>query len=176
MIRTFSALAVSFALIATASVASAAENYVSGAVASNVQDFSVDNVDIQAASVAVGRDYGKVRAEVEYVHLGDVQTNDVRANIVNVNGYVEPFTFGRVTPFVGAGIGYASLGGAAVNGDADGFVYNASVGANFALTQNLSVNTQYRFTKSTDLNVFERSGTLGDFEDESVFVGVRYTF
>jgi hypothetical protein len=109
-------------------------------------------------SVAVGRDFGAVRAEVEYygANLG----NYGQAHTGNVNVYLEPVKLGNFTPFIGGGVGYGRI----INEQS--VVLNAQVGTSYALTSDLNVVAAYRYT-----------AVQADGEHTSAAtVGLRYTF
>ena len=114
-----------------------------------------------AWSVAGGRDFGLVRAEVEYLganigHYGTAQT-------VNVNAYIQPVTIDKFTPFIGGGIGYGRIVGH------DATVLNAQVGTSYPLTTKLKAVVAYRYT--TD----QFNGSTGA-STSAVTAGLRYTF
>jgi opacity protein-like surface antigen len=109
-------------------------------------------------SAAVGRDYGKVRAEVEYLganigHYGTAQT-------FNVNGYFQPVTVYGFTPYVGAGVGY----GRVVNQDS--FLLNGTAGVSYPLTSHLKAVGEYRYVALENDGQHTQAATLG----------LRYTF
>ena len=183
MFKTTMMLALGAALISMTPAAAldlSGQNYVAAQIGSNTQDLAVNNVDVQAGTVAVGRDFGNVRAEVEFARFGDVQTQSIRANAVGVNAYYEPVTFDvlavPVTPFVGAGVSYLVTGRNPTSADNDGFAYSGIVGASAAVTEKLDITSTFRYTKSADVEVLNRAGFKNDFEDKSVLVGVRYKF
>jgi opacity protein-like surface antigen len=87
----------------------------------------------------------------------NVQSSDVDAITGMVNGYVDLGTFGRFTPYVGAGIGASrnevedirgTVGGASfrVPGDTrTSFAWQASAGTSVALSERTSLDLGYRY-------------------------------
>lgn len=168
------------AALALLSTPAMAQNYVAAQVGTSTQDLSLDNVDVQVGTVAVGRDFGSVRAEAEFARFGDIQTQSIRANSIGVNGYYEPVELEvvgvKVTPFVGAGVSYISTGRNPFGRDDEGFAYSGMVGTSVGITDKLAATVTYRYTKSYDIDVVNRAGFRNDFEDKSVLVGLRYNF
>lgn len=112
-------------------------------------------------SVAGGRDFGLVRAEVEY--LGANIGNYGTAQTVNVNAYVQPITIANFTPFIGGGIGYGRIVGH------DATVLNAQVGTSYPLTTKLKAVVAYRYTT-------DQFGNATGASTSAVTAGLRYTF
>lgn len=117
-----------------------------------------------AWSVAAGRDFGLVRAEVEYLgsnlgHYGTLQS-------ANINAYIQPITIDKVTPFIGGGVGYGRLGGHGYGVNAT--LLNAQVGASYPLTSKLKAVVAYRYEQAETGNAGEHTS--------AVTAGLRYTF
>lgn len=117
-----------------------------------------------AWSVAAGRDFGLVRAEVEY--LGSNLGGHGTLQSANVNAYIQPVTVYNVTPFVGGGIGYGRLDGHGFGENAT--LLNAQVGASYPLTTKLKAVVAYRYEAA-------ETGNAGD-HTSAVTAGLRYTF
>ena len=112
-----------------------------------------------AVTASFGRDFGVVRAEAEYVNT-DIAKSSLQS--IGLNGYYQPVTFYKVTPFVGVGVAYGSLK------DHDGTMFNAQIGASYPVLKNLKATVAYRYTTAT----FDHLGT----DTSAVTAGVRYTF
>lgn len=111
---------------------------------------------------------------------GDVSTFSGLAN-----AWVD-YTIGRFTPYVGGGIGLASvsvndvsiLGVDAVDDSDTVFAYQLGTGIAYSLTSNASLTLDYRYFATADPEFTDTAG--GDFEAEigshSVLAGVRFGF
>jgi opacity protein-like surface antigen len=169
-------LAAIAALAIAGSAAAAPSNYVQGSVGGQ---FQANRADATSYSAAVGRDFGTVRVEGEYVASrgsDNAKLGTVEANLGNVNVFVEPVTVYGITPFVGAGVGYGSLYGAGVKGDRNGTVFNAQVGATYKLTPKLDVVGSYRYWLAADVDVQKAPKIVEQYRAETLSVGLRYSF
>jgi opacity protein-like surface antigen len=178
----FIATLVAVATLAVAGSAAAAPldflagNYVQGSVGGQFQD---NRADATSYSVAVGRDFGTVRVEGEYVAgrgSDNAKLGTVESNLGNINVFVEPVTVLGVTPFVGAGVGYGSLYGAGVKGDRNGTVFNAQAGATYKLTKDIDLVGSYRYWLAADVDVQKAPKIVEQYRASTLSVGVRYTF
>jgi opacity protein-like surface antigen len=141
--------------------------------------FQANRDNGEAYSVAVGHDFGTVRAEAEVVALrglNDPKLGDTQSNLANINVYVEPVTVYGVTPFVGAGVGYGSLFDRGVKGDRNGVVFNASAGATYPLTDKLTLVGTARYFIANDVDYVKTRGTLDNYKASALTVGLRYNF
>lgn len=137
------------------------------------QDYISGNVGVENTTVAMGRDFGDLRGEVNYTSLTGEGSLRQDARVLSVNGYVEPFTIGRVTPFVTAGLGYGQVRTATYSDDA--LVSNAGVGADVRLTDNWSATAEWRTYFTGD--VLDRAnGDTDDFSTNVFSIGARYRF
>ena len=149
-----------------------------------------------------GYDFGIVRLEGELSYKNaDLktitdQTSGIRYHNVDgnlgalalmVNGFFDLHNDSRVTPYLGGGIGFASLHlsdtftqaslpiyGA---GDATVFAYQAGAGVAIALNQRVSLDIGYRYfgTGRGDFDS-DLSTTSMKFESHNAALGVRYKF
>jgi OOP family OmpA-OmpF porin len=148
---------------------------------------------------AVGRQYGNIRAELE----GSYRANDVDGH--NVGGpvlegsrgeskvmagmgnlYYDIPTGGALTPYLGGGVGAADVQFENYGTNATGtvlddgetvFAYQGIAGLNYALTGNVSLNAEYRYFATADVEV--QSGTRTsdvEYRTHNVIGGVRYIF
>lgn len=104
----------------------------------------------------------------------------VSALSLMANAFYDFIPQSTVCPFIGAGIGYASVKADIDDfGDdsANTFAYQAAAGVTFALNKRVNVDLQYRYFATTDPK-FESA--FGDIESEysthNAMLGLRYTF
>ena len=122
--------------------------------------------------------------------FADFYRGDISSLIVMFNGYVDLGTWYGVTPFVGAGVGWASnrlsgvtdtgfaytgggapgspTGGFFGNGTTDNFAWALMAGLDFNVTENLKLELGYRYLdygtiKSGASNCFNGTGVGGGF-------------
>ncbi|MGR8949504.1 MAG: outer membrane protein [Gammaproteobacteria bacterium] len=159
---------------------------------------------------ALGYDYGKiwslggVRSEVELsyrendidVHsvsaLGGDQpssTGDASSTALMFNAYNDFHNQTAVTPYLGAGIGYAwadmsDFGIAAIpnvlDDDDSGFAWQLGAGVNYAMNKVLTLSVDYRYL-NTDIDVTSSpaAGSTGsevDLDNHTVSFGIRYSY
>jgi OOP family OmpA-OmpF porin len=144
-------------------------------------------------SVAVGKSYGNMRAEIEGLYL----TNDVDNAKVNganaaasgessllagmVNGYYDFKNSTRFTPYVGAGVGYGtvdsdnvrSAGALTVDGNDEVFAYQGIAGASYELNPCWHLTGEYRYVGTTKADIGSTDVRYGN---HIVAAGLRYTF
>lgn len=102
-----------------------------------------------------------------------------------LNVYYDIFTWGRLTPYIGGGIGFAhhsinniSLPTNVSEGDDTDFAWNAQAGVELAVTETVSLDVGYRYTDWGDA----RSGADPDrlrvenIESHDIRVGLRWSF
>lgn len=128
----------------------------------------------------------------------------VRSIAVIVNAYYDFINTTGITPYLGAGIGAANVGGkyqssfepitqhANTLKDSDwGFAVQAIGGVSIALSPQLSLVADYRYLRAFDISTSEqqfppagpaqafaaaRIGGRGDYENHTVMLGLRYSF
>ncbi len=150
--------------------------YAQGTVGGQFQDQRNDGV---AYSAALGKDFGNIRAEVEYTGsrgANSGKVGDVASNLVSVNAYIEPITVLGATPYVGAGVGYGQLYHGGVVGDRSGVVFNGTAGVSYPLTEKLTVLGQYRYSIAKDVEVLKAGGKAEAYRASTASVGLRYAF
>jgi OOP family OmpA-OmpF porin len=148
---------------------------------------------------AVGRQYGNVRAELE----GSYRTNEVdrhrttgpalagssgKARVFAGMGnfYYDLITGGDFTPYLGTGLGVAHVqlekyattaNGTLLDDGATVLAYQGIAGVNYRLTTNLSLNAEYRYFATTNVDV--QSGAQKssiDYHTHNLLAGLRYLF
>lgn len=177
--KTFAIAAIAaVALAGSASAATLDNTYVAGSVGALKQELATDNIDTNVASIAVGKKFGSVRVEGEYVRLTDIQTRNVDSDLFNVNVAYDLKSYYGFTPFVGVGAGYGNVdrGGKAVKGDNNGLVLNYTVGASYALTKKLDLTAQYRVFNAADIDVAQARGGFDNLDVKAFTIGGRYSF
>lgn len=146
-------------------------------------------------SAAVGNAYGnnwRSEAELNYRRSnvdsigGSAGSGDTSAFGLMVNGYYDFQTDTVWTPYLGAGIGAASVsyngvspvGGSRIDDRDWGFAYQGIAGVGYAINDQAQAFTEYRYVRTNDLDFRTDSGV--DVEAESgenrIMVGLRWSF
>ena len=112
---------------------------------------------------------------------GHISNNIVFANVLH-----DIATFGRYTPYVGAGLGLDFAGVRSVGANGAGFLdgnsavgaYQGIVGVAAQMDKNWAVTADYRYIASFDPKVDSSLGGSGRVENAShnILVGLRYSF
>ncbi|MDH3575292.1 MAG: outer membrane beta-barrel protein [Desulfobacteraceae bacterium] len=142
---------------------------------------------------AVGYDFGMFRAEGEIGYRkNDVDkfsafglsvegNGDVDTLSFMINGYFDIETQSGLTPFIGAGIGYAkisandwSVGGIDIGSEDDSvFAYQLGLGLGYSVTKNWIIDIAYKYFATEDPD-FE--GTEAEYDSHNITIGFRYAF
>lgn len=158
-------------------------------------------------SAAVGYDFNNgaplsFRAEAELGYLSqDIDQHNV-AGVANFSGsdafgttssiyglanaYVD-YNLGGITPFVTAGLGYASLDfdghgvtplGVVMDSDSGGLAWQVGAGAAFNVTETLKLDLSYRYFGIEDVGLTAVDGTSSDVDlrNHQVTLGIRKMF
>ncbi len=149
------------------------------------------------ASGAVGYDYGNfIRNEVELSYRDNgidtlqntaTSSGDTKALSLMYNLLFDVNVFGpSFTPYVGAGIGMMRLdlaasplaGGLVVDDSNWVGAYQGIIGAEYALDNELSLFTDYRYVRSFGADYNTTNGNKGNFtyKNSTVTAGLRYSF
>ena len=116
--------------------------------------------------------------EVTLVGVGSAPVDgDGTVIAVMLNGFYDSMPSQTLSPFVGAGIGYANaeLDILGESEDDNVFAYQLMAGFTFKLTEKLKSDVQYRYFGTEDLE-FE-AGIDGDsINSHNLMVGLRYSF
>lgn len=151
-------------------------------------EFSADQGYVVAA--AIGNKYKTgVRTEFEIAYrdndIDEVKVEGVKLNDVDgsasalsfmVNAFYDFMPTYVVSPFVGAGAGYASIKGDLdylESGSASVFAYQAAAGISINVHKNASIDVQYRYFATTDP---EFDDIEAEYSTHNALLGLRYTF
>jgi len=172
MKKIIAVMAIAFMASMTPALAENGRSYVGLAVGGAMNDFN--GVDNQAVlGVSVGHDFGLLRVEGNFDHM---RADALTSNMVSGMTYLE-MDVGKVTPFVGVGMGYVMQGdtaGSAAGLNDNDWAYILSAGASYRLTKNFEFVGQYRYLHS-ETNVVSSTGQR-DFNTDLVTIGARYGF
>ncbi len=117
-------------------------------------------------------------------------TSDLNSHTLMVNGYYDFKNQSKFTPFVGAGLGMswnktdtdgtviATGASEVVSRSESSFAWNLGAGVAYELTENMSLDTMYRYTDLGDA-VWGRSSaelTSKDITSHELTVGLRFKF
>jgi len=178
----FIASLAAIAALAVAGSAAAAPSlngvYVEGNIGST---FQANRDNGTAFGVAVGKQFGPLRGEVEYLGTrgnDSKKLGDTASNLLNANVFVDsPKKVLGVTPFAGVGVGYGNLyHGGVVGGAQNGAVFNGTVGVTYDVNPKLAIVTEYRGFLANSVDFRKAAGQTGNYAVGTATVGVRYTF
>lgn len=102
-----------------------------------------------------------------------------------VNAYYDIFTWGRLTPYVGGGVGFAnhsinniSLPATVAEGNSTDFAWNLQAGVEVGLTENLSLDVGYRYADWGDATSGSDPDRLNvdNITSHDIRVGLRWSF
>lgn len=130
-------------------------------------------------SGAVGYDFGQIglanlRTEAEVGFLSSDANNiapftgSVDATYAFLNAYADFGKFNGFTPFIGGGVGYASVNGEVsvpgftVQANDKDFAYNLTAGVSYDLTQRISLDVAYRYLAIPDVTFSAFGGSVTD--------------
>lgn len=144
-------------------------------------DVSVDNG--YGLGVAGGYDFGPARIEIEGSYrdsnVGKLKVNgvvaggsgDLQIQALMINGFADFKTGGMVTPYVGAGVGYAKV---ELNHDDDSVpAGQVSAGVLIALSPSVAIDLGYRFMATDDPEI---QGQKIKIRQHSALLGVQFRF
>lgn len=140
-----------------------------------------------AAGVSTKVNGGAVRAELEYNKNADAKkTHNLYGELFNtkiesqslmINGYYDIDTGSKLTPYVGAGIGYAKIKGkvleASYSEDGNNFAWQVGAGVGYALNDKVSLDAGYRYV---DYGDFTKDELKWESSAHELYVGARYAF
>ncbi len=150
---------------------------------------------------AIGYDFGQFRLEGEFeyrfhdidkwkditingINLGDASGDgDVRALSFLVNGFIDFSSDSPLTPYVGVGIGFATIDMNDVEiedvslGDDDDnvFAYQLAAGVAYAVNPYMSLDLGYRYFATSDPE-FDDFEAEGEYGSHNISLAVRYSF
>jgi len=170
-------------------------NFLVSAVTSFDADFD-DTWDIGVGLGYIFNDWFRsdIIADYRFPADWDAAATDVSVSTILLNGYAALGSFSGISPYVGAGVGVAyvnwdtidfpglGLGPVATDNDWR-FAYALMAGISFDLTENLAVDTGYRFTGVDDGQLIGPGSVLvpggasySDLHIHEFRIGARYTF
>ncbi|MBU4000722.1 MAG: outer membrane beta-barrel protein [Proteobacteria bacterium] len=122
----------------------------------------------------------RVEGEFEYRN-SDVQAtglegeDTLKTMALMVNGYYDFKTDSALTPYVGAGIGYARHDVDDLNVDDTVFAYQGSLGVAWTLCETMDLDLGYRYFVTADPDL-DKDGLLvdGDYGSHNFTVGIRF--
>ncbi len=142
---------------------------------------SIDNG--YGVGIAGGYDFGPARLELEGSYrdsnvgkrsggkAGSGGGNDLEIQALMVNGFADFRTGGNVTPYLGAGIGYARV---ELNRDDDSVLAGQlAAGVLIALSPAVAVDLSYRFMVTDDPDI---AGEAVDIRQHSALLGLQFRF
>lgn len=168
------ALALAAMTIFGASAAQAASTYVETTIGGSFT--SAHAADGIAYSAAIGKDFGGLRLEGEYMGSRSVNGSSIGAvnsNLGSVNLYVQPFKLGPVTPYVEGGVGYGDVES---KSSGSGAVFNVGAGASLPLSQHFALDARYRLFLAEDLKFGATPSATEQYRAQVISAGLRYTF
>jgi opacity protein-like surface antigen len=140
-------------------------------------------------SAAIGDDNGNSRVELAFDYKShdlstwgdtEVVSGDVTTLSMLVNGFYDIRSEVPVTPYIGGGIGFATINfeNIMVNGvsvsDTDDmvFVYQIGVGIGEAINESITLDVGYRFLAISDLDP-QFKGIEADYRTHNIIIGLR---
>ncbi|WP_029005686.1 outer membrane protein [Azorhizobium doebereinerae] len=127
-------------------------------------------------------DYAGAISATRPAGTADLSTGSMMANL-----YWDMFTFGNLTPYVGAGVGFGMAHfkfspyfGPSRWGETDvGLAWNVSAGIGWTLTEHLTLDVGYRYAAMGSPSFSGPTGqpfSLDDMVTHQARIGLRYTF
>ncbi|MBR6730956.1 MAG: outer membrane beta-barrel protein [Alphaproteobacteria bacterium] len=141
---------------------------------------------------------GTLRAEVEYNINGATEKKEdvlvpafdgiyeaeehieISTQALMLNGYYNFETGSKISPYIGAGIGFARIKGTldwadieVLNIKKTNFAWQAGLGVSYDITNNFAIDTGYRYM---DYGDFEKDGVKADTSAHEFYTGVRVSF
>jgi outer membrane protein OmpA-like peptidoglycan-associated protein len=138
------------------------------------QSFDLD--DDWMGDVGAGYNYGngfRLEGELAYRHNG-IESSPfagAEATSLMLNGFFDFNRDGAFQPYVGVGVGHASL--EIQNSRESDWAWQAMAGVGIPLDDNVTLDVAYRFFSIEDLNF---GSTDVEYEHQAVTVGLRYQF
>ena len=167
----------------------------SDATVSGTNSGKVDFDNTFMGSISLGYNYASPwRGEVELSRRGgNVDSvsgangsGEALATGIMANAIYDFNSIGSITPYVGAGLGFAQVKldsvrpfGAASYKDSDSaLAYQGILGASYKIKDNLDFFTDYRYLGTRGLDVTSSAGNKGSFDygSHAVMVGLRFAF
>ena len=205
MKKKFLAIAFCSTLLSVASISHSAEGpYVSGSLGlaiasdSELTDSTAPGVtgDLEsdkglALGIAAGYDFGNARLEGELAYQkndmdklsvtgpgGSVSGSvdgDTSSTALLLNGYYDFKNTSALTPFIGAGLGFAKIetDGDLGSDDDTVFAYQVGFGAGYAVNEKVTLDLKYRYFATSDP---EFDTTTAEYSSHNIYAGIRVGF
>ena len=144
--------------------------YVRGDAGWSFLDWENADDDALTAGLGIGYQWNEfLRTDVRGDWSGPYEDGavDLTATTVTGNAYIDIPLTTRITPYVGAGVGWGWVDGNGT-GDDSGLAYTFMVGSGFGLTENVELDVGYRYRGI--------SVEADDVTDHSVLGGIRFKF
>lgn len=138
---------------------------------------------------AVGYDMGMPRFEAElgWQGLGGQDDTDISVWSAMINGYIDFPTGTRFTPYLGAGVGVATVyfngtiqpGSISVDDEDQNFAFQFMGGVGYTLNRNFEIYGGYRYFNVIDTRYLDNSRQTikaKDTESHNFELGLRYRF
>ncbi|MGK2872029.1 MAG: OmpA family protein [Alphaproteobacteria bacterium] len=113
-------------------------------------------------------------------------SGEIKAKSVMLNLVYDVETRGRLSPYIGGGVGIANVrydnvnpvGVGGITDKDDVFAYQGMAGVTYALTDAMEVAAEYRYfaTRDPDLRTSAGVALKGDYDSHAALVGVRWNF
>lgn len=153
--------------------------YNGGSVVNLVGGYSMGPIRVEG-------ELGHAKSEIHRISSPTLGTTKVdngsaTSSSIMLNGYIDLFTLGRLTPYISGGVGYTKLelkdinlaGSPVSNGDDTVFAYQVGCGVGFELSKEIMVDLKYRYFTTEDPDF---SGVASEYKNHQVLLGVRYSF
>ncbi|MBA3030853.1 MAG: porin family protein [Desulfobacteraceae bacterium] len=143
-----------------------------------VGDLEFDGGWVIGAAVGTTIEPFRVEGELEYrrsnISAADVPGEDTLATTsLMLNGYYDFQTDSSLTPYIGAGIGWARHDISDADVDDSGFAYQGTIGVAYALSDTMALDFAYRYFATADPD-FE--GLDASYDSHNLTVGLRFGF
>lgn len=95
------------------------------------------------------------------------------------NGYYDiSLSDASVTPYLTAGLGFASISGSDGGFDSTEFAWQLGAGVGFKASENVVVDLGYRYFRAADVHVGDFEGVPADLSisGSNILAGIRYSF
>jgi len=101
---------------------------------------------------------------------------EVYSSSLMFNGFIDLVPNGTVSPFIGAGVGFANIDADLDyygSEDDNVFAYQFAAGMAFAVTPNMKIDLQYRYFATEDPDFYSLEA---EYDTHNILVGLRSTF
>ena len=144
-----------------------------------VGDLEFDGGWVIGAAVGTTMEPFRVEGELEYrrsniTAAAPAEGEDtLTTTSLMLNGYYDFQTDSSLTPYIGAGIGWARHDISDADVDDSGFAYQGTIGVAYALSDTMALDLAYRYFATADPD-FE--GLDASYDSHNLTVGLRFGF